>query len=456
MSEIIQTEKITQLVNHGTSSGDIDAILNKALSLSRLELEEAAALLNVTDEETRNRIHHTAKMVKSSIYGNRLVIFAPLYISNLCKNDCAYCGFRVSNRGLKRKALSMEEITSETEHLLRTGQKRVLMVSGEAYPRDGLNYVLRSIDTIYNARVGEHGIRRINVNIAPVETDDFRRLREHNIGTYQLFQETYHKPTYHKLHTLGPKTDYDYRLNTIGRAFHGGIDDVGIGVLFGLYNWKYEVLSILSHVEYLEREFGMGPHTISVPRLEPATGSSISTKPPFEVTDEDFKLIISVLRLAVPYIGLILSTRETPEMRKAAFELGISQISAGSKTNPGGYGENDSCEQFSLGDHRSLDDVIYDVVSSGFIPSFCTSCYRLGRTGLDFMEFAKPGEIKKKCQPNALITFTEYLLDFASDKVKNAGMELIARELAETDPETAGKTKALIQIVRDGKRDVFV
>lgn len=453
---IINNEKIQLALDYQPKKLELQEILEKSKKLQRLSMQDVAVLLNTTDADGIKEILQTANWVKNEIYGNRLVIFAPLYISNLCNNDCAYCAFRCTNTNISRKALSQEEITKETLALLKTGQKRVLLVAGESYPKEGLDYVLKAIDTVYAARDGKNNIRRLNVNLAPLEVADFKRLKEHDIGTFQLFQETYHEETYMKLHLKGPKRDYNYRLTAIDRAFEAGIDDIGIGVLFGLYDYKYEVLALISHIEHLENKFGLGPHTISVPRLEPAEGSEIASTPPYPVSDDDFKKMIAILRLAVPYTGLILSTRETAETRSEALDYGISQISAGSKTNPGGYSDVDSMEQFSLGDHRNLDEVIYDVCVHGYIPSFCTGCYRSGRTGLDFMEYAKPGDIKKKCSPNAIITFQEYLEDYASPKTKIIGEKTIAKALlALPDEKILEYTKKSIQKIKDGQRDIF-
>ncbi|MFH1684505.1 MAG: [FeFe] hydrogenase H-cluster radical SAM maturase HydG, partial [Candidatus Margulisiibacteriota bacterium] len=339
------------------------------------------------------------------------------------------------------------------EQIIKSGQKRILLVAGES---DSLDYVLESIKTIYSARDGKNNIRRLNVNIAPLEIEDFKKLKAAQIGTYQLFQEVYHRPTYAKMHPSGPKSDYDHHYSVMDRAFKAGIDDVGVGILFGLYDYKFEVLALMKHIEHLEKEFGMGPHTISVPRLEPATGSDVAAKPPYEVSDRNFKKIIAVLRLAVPYTGIILSTRENAEIRRAAFDLGVSQISAGSRTSPGGYSNDESQAQFSLGDHRPLDEVIYDICQQGYIPSFCTGCYRLGRTGLDFMEYAKPGQIKAKCLPNAVVTFQEYLEDYASDKTRELGDKIITENFAECPDNVKAKTDEMLTKVKAGERDLFV
>ncbi len=435
---------------------EVRAILQHARELKGLDFAEAEKLLLTEDPDLLQEIFDTAYFVKEEIYGKRLVLFAPLYISNLCKNECAYCAFRASNKSIKRRALSYNEIAQEVTFLENQGHKRILLVAGEAYPREGLDYVLKAIDVVYATKSGKGEIRRVNVNVAPLTVEEFRRLKERKIGTYQIFQETYHYPTYLKMHARGPKRDYKYRLLAIDRAFEAGIDDVGIGVLFGLYNYRFEILALLQHIRHLETTFGMGPHTISVPRLEPAEGSSVAANPPFPVSDQDFKKIMAVLRVTVPYTGMILSTRENPEMRRAAFRLGVSQISAGSRTNPGGYTEGDLGEQFSLGDHRPIDEVIYDCIQQGMVPSFCTGCYRLGRTGQDFMDLAKPGLIKIHCLPNALTTFKEYLEDYASPRTREAGLALIRRMLNEIpNTKRQKKTEEYLHRIEAGERDLY-
>lgn len=430
-------------------------ILTQARELKGISHEQAAALLNLTDKDLIEELYKTAKYIKTQIYGNRLVLFAPLYISNVCFNECLYCAFRASNKELHRRALNQEEIKRETETLLKQGHKRVLMVAGESYTGAGLKYVFDSIDSIYAARDGKNNIRRVNVNIAPLTLEEFKELKKHNIGTFQLFQETYHKDTYHKMHVAGKKADYDFRVTGMHRAIEAGINDVGIGALLGLYDYRFEVLAMLQHVKDLEDKYGVGPHTISVPRIEPACGSPLSEHPPYAVSDEDFKKIIAVLRLAVPYTGIILSTRENADMRRAAFELGISQISGGSKTNPGGYEDDNADEQFTRGDHRPLEAVISDIVDHGYIPSFCTGCYRLGRVGKDFMDLAKPGLIKAHCLPNAMFTFTEYLYDFASEDLKARGLALIEKMMKDLPPARAEQTKANLERVAKGERDIY-
>ena len=436
----------------------IREILTKAGEMKGLDGSDVAALTTISDPELLGALFDTAKHVKETIYGRRLVVFAPLYISNLCKNECLYCAFRAKNTAITRRALSQDEIAEEVRTLEKQGHKRVLLVAGESYPKQGFQYVLDSIKTVYETKIGNGEIRRVNVNVAPLSLDEFKQLKAAQIGTYQIFQETYHRDTYSKVHLGGQKADYDWRITAIDRAMEAGIDDVGIGVLFGLCDWRFETLALMQHIKYLEDKFGVGPHTISVPRLEPATGSDMASHPPKPVSDIDFRKLVAILRLAVPYTGIIMSTRETPKMRTETFALGVSQISAGSRTNPGGYAEGEDVldeAQFSLGDHRPLDEVIGDVANLGYIPSFCTGCYRLGRTGADFMDMAKPGLIKEHCDPNALSTFLEYLLDYGSEPTRQAGETLIAKVLGEMSEPIRQRSETMLAKVREGRRDVF-
>jgi len=434
-------------------------LLAKAREKHGLSMEEVACLSFVESPELLDEIFSTAKQIKEEIYGTRLVLFAPLYISNRCSNECTYCAFRATNTSLVRRSLTQEEIAEETRILIRQGHKRILMVSVEALPQQGFQYILDSIATIYDTHVGPGEIRRVNVNLAPQSVERFRQLKASGIGTFQLFQETYHRPTYAEVHLKGPKRDYDWRTTAFDRAMEAGIDDVGIGVLFGLYDWRFEILAMMQHIRHLEQKFGVGPHTISFPRMEPAAGSDIASRPPHAVSDGDFLKMVAIMRLAVPYTGMIMSTRETAEVRRATLELGISQISAGSRTDPGGYAEGEagrSGGQFQLGDHRSVEEVVTDVVSLGFLPSFCTACYRTGRTGHDFMDLAKPGEIKYHCHPNALSTFQEYLCDYASPQAKAAGEELISIELQNMDGKQTACALPMLNKVRGGQHDIFV
>ncbi len=458
---IINDEKLQRTLEKAKSHTDAEVtdILNKAKTLQGLTLEDAAVLLNITDSTLLQNLFDAAKYVKEAIYGNRIVLFAPLYISNICTNECVYCAFRRSNTGLKRHASTREEINQEVTALLQQGHKRILMVAGEAYPGGGLQYVYDSIKAIYDTKWNGQNIRRVNVNIAPLVQDEFEELKKCGIGTYQLFQETYHKETYEKLHLDGAKKDYQFRLDAMDRALKAGINDVGIGPLLGLYDYKYEILATLEHAFYLDQTYGVGPHTISIPRIEPAEGSDFSLHPPYQLTDEDFKKVVAVIRLAVPYTGIILSTREAPEMRNACLELGVSQISAASRVNPGGYSyDKQNGSQFTLTDERTLDQVIDAVVDAKHMPSFCTGCYRLGRVGKDFMDMAKPGLIKKHCLPNAMFTFAEYLEDFAPAPLKAKGYALIDSTTKENFAEGTPIRKLIdenLAKVKSGKRDLY-
>jgi len=443
--------------HQSSDAGEVRAVLARGRELQGLGADEMAALMNVSDPALLAELFAAASDVKDTIYGRRLVVFAPLYVSNLCGNECTYCAFRARNRSLARRALSQEEIAREVRILIDQGHKRVLLVAGESYPREGFSYVLKSIDTIYGVTHGNGEVRRVNVNVAPLSVAEFRALAERKIGTYQLFQETYHDATYASVHLGGKKKDYEWRVTAMDRAMEAGINDVGIGVLFGLFDWRFELLALRQHIEHLEGRFGVGPHTISVPRMEPATGSDLALHPPHPVSDVDFRKIVAVLRLAVPYTGIIMSTRESAVIRRETFALGVSQISAGSRTNPGGYSESEreDASQFCLGDHRPLDEVIRDVASLGYIPSFCTGCYRLGRTGADFMDLAKPGDIKQHCDPNGLSTFLEYLIDYASPETRAVGDLCIARALQLMDEWPRTRSEQLMARVAAGERDVY-
>ena len=442
------------------SAAQVRAVLAKARQLEGLDADDVAVLMTVEEPELRDELLAAARWVKNEIYGSRLVLFAPLYISNHCDNECLYCAFRARNTALTRRALTQAEIAAEVKVLIDQGHKRLLLVAGEAYPAEGFRYVLDAIDTIYQTRSGRGEIRRVNVNIAPLSVEQFRELKAAHIGTYQLFQETYHRETYARVHLGGRKRDFDWRLRAMDRAMEAGIDDVGIGVLFGLQDWRFELLAMMQHIRHLEETFGVGPHTISVPRIEPAAGSALATQPLHPVADADFRKIVAILRLAVPYTGIIMSTRENAQTRRETFALGVSQISAGSRTNPGGYAElGDTAApdgQFQLGDHRALDEVVRDVASLGYVPSFCTACYRLGRTGADFMDLAKPGLIKQHCGPNALSSFAEYLLDYAPAATRTVGGPATERALAEMDDTTRGISLGLLEQVEADQRDVFV
>jgi 2-iminoacetate synthase len=464
MKDFIRDTEIEDLLRNAESPDKkhVLDIIEKAKELKGLVPEEAAVLLQINDPELIAAIYETAREIKRSIYGRRLVLFAPLYIANYCSNNCLYCGFRRDNKELNRVALTMEQIAEEVKAIEREGHKRLLMLCGEHPTRSRLDYFIEAIETAYATRSEKGGeIRRINVEIAPLSVPDFKRLKAANIGTYVLFQETYHHETYKAMHPDGPKADFSWRLTAMHRAQEGGIDDVGIGALFGLYDYRYEVLGLLIHARTLEADCGVGPHTISIPRLEPAFNAPAAISPPHPVSDEEFKKLVAIIRMAVPYTGMILSTRESPEIRTAVFELGISQISAGSRTNPGGYTKDSSegfrAAQFNLGDTRTADEVIQDIATRGHIPSFCTACYRLGRTGRDFMDLAKPGLIQHYCRSNAMMTFKEYLMDYASPQTKEVGEQLLNKLVEETEkPETRKILTERLERIEMGERALFI
>ncbi len=434
-------------------------LFKKALDKKPLTVEETAVLLAIESEEGLKELFDAARELKRMVYGNRIVLFAPLYVGNSCVNNCKYCGFRRDAKGIVRKTLTQPELEAEIENLEKYGHKRLILVFGES-PVYTPEFIAQSVKTCYRIKHGNGEIRRVNINAAPLDVEGFRIVKEAGIGTFQVFQETYHKETYSKYHPAGDiKGDYMWRLNAMDRAFKGGIDDMGIGALFGLYNWKYEVLGLVSHALHLQKTCGVGPHTISFPRIKPAADMNMDLT--YEVNDDEFKRLVAILRLAVPYTGLIMTARESSAIRDEVIEFGVSQIDAGTKLEIGGYqhqkgGEQDiNKEQFVIGDTRELDDVMYWLLTKGYIPSFCTACYRMGRTGEHFMEFAIPGFIKRFCTPNALITMAEYLEDYSSEKTKAAGYALIEKEL-EKMPESAQKQKIIanLEAVKQGTRDL--
>lgn len=436
------------------SSGQIESILNKARQARGLEPEEAAALIQVSDPGLVSQILDAAAAVKQEIYGKRVVLFAPLYISNYCVNNCRYCGYQHSNK-THRHRLSLDDVRAEVEALERMGHKRLAVEAGEDPVNCPLDYVLEVIDTIYSVKAKNGEIRRVNVNIAACDEDSYRRLKQAGIGTYVLFQETYHRPTYEFMHPSGPKSDYDWHLYTMDRAMSAGLDDVGLGVLYGLYDWKLETLALLYHARHLEETFGVGPHTISVPRLREAAGVNLSDYP-YLVSDDDFKKLVAVIRLAVPYTGIILSTRERPDFRDELIHYGISQISAGSRTSVGGYRRSDEYDQFSVDDRRTPDEVLLSLCKSGYIPSYCTACYRQGRTGDRFMALAKTGEIQNVCLPNAIITFKEYLLDYADDELRTASESALKSALGEIQSDRVrAETIDRLKRLESGERDLY-
>lgn len=465
MINIIDEEKIHGILDKKQNAdiSEVRDVLNKAKELRGLDLEEIATLLTIENQDLLQELYETALYVKREIYGSRLVLFAPLYISNYCANNCLYCGFRADNKEIERRTLSLDEIKEETIGILEQGHKRVLMLMGENHQACSFDYFLEAIDTVYSVSDSKgSSIRRINIEIAPLNDEEFRKLKDVKIGTYTVFQETYHRETYKKMHPSGKKSDYDFRINTMDRALENGMHDVGIGTLFGLYDYKFEVLAMIEHAKHLDRKFNVGPHTISIPRINPAKNAPASLDIPHKVSDENFKKLVAAIRCSVPYTGMILSTRESVALRNQLFDLGISQISAGSRTNPGGYKQAfglDHVEdesQFLLNDSRSSGEVIKDVLQHGFIPSFCTACYRLGRVGEDFMDQAKPGLIKLFCQPNGLTTLKEYLVSYADKETIEIGNALIEKKLAEIPNEKVrNKAKEYLKRIEEGDRDLY-
>lgn len=435
-------------------------IFAKSLAKEPLTLRETAVLLAIRSPRGLTELYNAAKELKRNVYGNRIVLFAPLYVGNSCVNNCKYCGFRRDAQGTVRKTLSEAELVKEVTNLEDRGHKRLILVFGEA-PRYSPEYIAACVRTCYATKSGNGEIRRININAAPLDIEGFRVVKNAGIGTFQVFQETYHKETYVKYHPAEDiKGNYMWRLNAMDRAFEGGIDDMGIGALFGLYDWRFEVLGLVSHALHLQKTYGVGPHTISFPRIQPANDLNIEL--PYRVTDEQFKQLVAVLRLAVPYTGLIMTARESVAIRDEVIEMGVSQIDAGTKLEIGGYqktkGEDQELnkEQFMVGDTRELDEVIKWLLEREFIPSFCTSCYRVGRTGEHFMEFAIPGFIKRFCTPNAMLTLAEYLEDYSSRQTKDAGYALIEKELRNI-PEGEQKQQiiAKLEAIKTGKRDLL-
>jgi len=455
VEKIIKEKNILDILEK-TKNPDVEiilAILEKAKAKKGLSLEETGFLVNMEEPGLIEVLFTTAGQVKNEIYGERLVFFAPLYISDYCVNDCEYCNFHVRNRQMQRKKLTLEEIGEQTEFLINVGHKRILLECGENPQSNSIDYVVDAINKIYATKIEKGNIRRINVNIAATTVENYRKLKQANIGTYQLFQETYHRQTYERLH-CGPKQGYARQITAHTRALQAGLDDFGIGVLFGLYDWRFEVLALVSHAQYLDREYKVGPHTVSVPRFQPAP--TVDLEPAYSVSDADFLKLIAILRLAVPYTGMIISTRERPEIRKKAFKIGISQASAGSRTTTGGYGKEISQPQFEIQDERCLEEVIKAVLEDRFLPSFCTACYRLGRTGETFMDISKPGNIHNFCRPNAVLTFAEYLEDFARDGIYKRGFEVINSYLNKIEDENIRRqTEERLSKIRQGQRDLF-
>lgn len=431
-------------------------ILQQASEGRGLTHRQAAVLMECRDSETIENIFALARKIKERIYGNRIVMFAPLYLSNHCINGCTYCPYHATNRTIARRKLTQEQIAAEVIALQDMGHKRLALEAGEHPTLAPIDYILDSIETIYSIRHRNGAIRRVNVNIAATTVENYRRLHDAGIGTYILFEETYNREVYNRLHPSGPKSDWAYHTEAMDRAMEGGIDDVGIGALFGLSDYRYDLVGLLMHAEHLEARFGVGPHTISVPRIRPADDIDL-TAFPNAVTDDVFRRIVAILRIAVPYTGMIISTRESEQSRKAVLDIGVSQISGGSKTTVGGYcdsNDSEGSEQFDISDHRTLDQIVSWLLELGYVPSFCTACYREGRTGDRFMSLAKSGAIANCCTPNALMTLTEYLCDYGSDSSRSAAKEIITAEIEKIPSAKVREiVKQRIERIVAGERD---
>ncbi len=459
--EFIDHEEILETIAYAKENKNnaplIRSIIEKAREMKGITHKEAAVLLECSLEEENKKIYELAKEIKMKFYGNRIVMFAPLYLSNYCVNGCVYCPYHYKNKNISRKKLTQEEIKNEVIALQDMGHKRLALETGEDPENNPIEYVLDSIKTIYSIKHKNGEIRRVNVNIAATTVENYKKLKDAGIGTYILFQETYHKENYEMLHPTGPKHNYAYHTEAMDRAMEGGIDDVGIGVLFGLNMYRYDFVGLLMHAEHLEASFGVGPHTISVPRIRPADDINPED---FKdaISDEIFEKIVAVLRITVPYTGMIVSTRESKKTRERALELGVTQLSGGSKTSVGGYAveeeEEDNSAQFDVEDKRTLDEIVNWLLTLGLIPSFCTACYREGRTGDRFMKLVKSGQIANCCQPNALMTLKEYLEDYASSDTKVKGEAIIKEELKHiTNEKVLERAMNYLEEVKKGKRD---
>ncbi|OWK27402.1 MAG: [FeFe] hydrogenase H-cluster radical SAM maturase HydG [Parcubacteria group bacterium GW2011_GWA2_38_13b] len=458
IDDIINQQRIEEIINRVVfDEKKFLDIIEKSKEKKGLSLEDVAIFITAP-QEMSDYLFKTSSWIRREIYGNRTVLFAPLYVSSYCVNRCAYCGFQAQNHQPRMK-LDSVRIRLETEALLDMGHKRALLECGEDPSHNSLDYVLSAIRQIYGTKNSKgDSIRRVNVNIAAGSVEDYRRLAEVGIGTYNLFQETYHQPTYEKVHPQNtPKGNYERQLFAMNRAIEGGLGDLGMGVLYGLYDWRFELLALISHAQYLDRTFGIGPHAISFPRIQQAGG--VEFMPPFPVSDDDFLKIIAIIRMAIPYAGMVISTRENPEIRLKAFRIGISQTSAGSSTVPGGYAcpnkGKKMLKQFELHDNRSLDEISYELLVKGFIPSHCTACEFQGRMGKNFMPFAKSGNIKNFCQPNALITLKEYLLNYASIATNRLGQEIIEWELSLLPALRRSTTEEWLRRLDRGEKKYF-
>jgi len=449
------------LINTRSDRQRVREVIAKSLDKQRLTLAETAVLINATDPELIEEIKEGARTLKKKVYGNRIVLFAPLYVGNKCTNNCQYCGFRSSNKEAVRTTLSDEELIAEVEALEDTGQKRLILVYGE-HPHYSPEFIAHTVRTVYGVKKGPGEIRRVNINAAPLDIEGFRIVKESGIGIYQVFQEPYHPEIYKKYHLGGMKRNFEYRLTALDRAQEAGVDDVGIGALFGLYDWRYEVMGLVRHTNHFEAVYNVGPHTISFPRIQAAAMGDMDKS--FIVKDEEFVRLVAILRLAVPYTGMILTARETPMVRKEVINFGVSQIDGGTKLELGGYHEESipseqdlNKEQFFINDSRPLAEIIDELLDNGFLPSFCTSCYRKGRTGEHFMEFSVPGFIKRFCSPNAILTFAEYLEDYATPEREEKGYKVIEKNLRDLAlSQNIEDLSDRIEKIKQGQRDLYL
>lgn len=453
----IDREEILDLLENSKKATieEVKAIVAKSLNKERLNLKDVATLIGADYPEAIEAVKYGAKELKQTVYGNRIVLFAPLYIGNKCVNDCTYCGFRVVSKETVRKTLSFSEIEAEVEALEKVGHKRLILVFGEHHIYDA-QYIADCVKKVYSVKVGNGEIRRININAAPFDIEGFKVIKESGIGTFQIFQESYDPEVYSKYHLSGAKSDYNNRLISFDKAMEAGIDDVGLGALFGLGDWRFEVMGLVRHTNHLESVFGVGPHTISFPRITPAKNSDTSLMK--EVTDDELLRIITILRLAVPYTGLILTARESVSLRQNILQYGVSQIDGGTNINIGGYTEEEhkrDKEQFTINDDRALNEIIEELIETDFLPSFCTACYRKGRTGEHFMEFSVPGFIKRFCTPNAVLTLAEYLEDYAAEDVKKKGYITIENHILKMDSARQQDCREKVDQIRNGKRDLL-
>ena len=460
--DFIDDDRIERLLrgNHDPEPQRVRDVLARSLALERLDPAQTAALLNVRNQDLWEEIFETAREVKNRVYGPRIVTFAPLYCSNLCVNSCLYCAFRRENAAEQRRRLTIEEVRGETEALVSVGHKRLIVVYGE-HPASNVDYMAETIRAIYDTKVGNGEIRRVNVNAAPMSIDDLKVLKGIGIGTYQVFQETYHHATYRKVHPAGVKADYRWRLYALHRAQDAGVDDVAIGALFGLYDWRFEVMGLLYHAIDLEQKFGgVGPHTISFPRLVPAANTPFNAASPYKVGDQDFKRLVAVIRLSVPYTGMILTAREPAEIRRQVINLGCTQTDASTRIGIGAYSDRSDeqkadRQQFILGDTRGLDEVVRELAEMGYLTSFCTAGYRCGRTGSYFMNIAKKGKVHNFCIPNAVLTLKEYLLDYASEETRKVGEALIERRIHDVPQRLRPVLRERLDAIDNGARDVY-